>query len=257
MNANLIIAIASVAIAGLALFRPEWSRLIRRWTGSIELVLSSRLEIGFSDLGPTLGIHSTIISRNSEFIIENISAEVKRQRDNASYLFSWLAFRGASIAQAPDIQVVTPYVVAARNPVYRNIILNDTGTQDRFKDNILSLRNTFTEELRAKGIAIDPNDPIYVKERDGFLNDGRSDVLDAFNTIQRANYWEEGNYDLEIVVRTRQPSTISRHRYRFSLTGDDVKSLGLNCVVMLRASCYEPNPIYNFAYPVPNPIARP
>ena len=56
LESSEIIALVSTLIAIIAFLRPEITLLVSRALGRLDVHINPRIEIGFSDYGPTLGI---------------------------------------------------------------------------------------------------------------------------------------------------------------------------------------------------------
>jgi hypothetical protein len=73
----------SAIIAVIALIQPwllwGWRKFFRR--GSIEIFNTSTIEVGYSNLGPTLGLQGTLRGHDREQFIRGITVEVIREAD--------------------------------------------------------------------------------------------------------------------------------------------------------------------------------
>src|SRR5262249_46223432 len=76
MTTREIAAVVSAIIALVALFRPEWSILLRRWTSRLRLTTLPRLEVGFGYFGATIALVGTLRTLNHDQFIEEMRARV-------------------------------------------------------------------------------------------------------------------------------------------------------------------------------------
>lgn len=138
------IPVISIVVAVIALFRPEWSGLFRRWRNIVKLYPYSRCEIGFSDFGPTLGIIGTLVVSHQDEFVSSVNVMLKRGRDGASYNFEWAAFRNTNLMKVhEDIQAATGFLLKKNESHKFNILFSDSKTRDEFGHELLSLRTSF------------------------------------------------------------------------------------------------------------------
>ena len=72
------LAIGTLIVAIIALLRPEIVNAVSRWTNEIDFYPATRFEIGFSDFGPTVGIHGSVRSIGNDQLIKSIAVQVTR-----------------------------------------------------------------------------------------------------------------------------------------------------------------------------------
>lgn len=89
------------------------------------------------------------------------------------------------------------------------------------------------------------NERLQAEFFDGFTK--VQSTVDVYTDMDRAFYWHEGNYDLELLVDVSNPDRTFMKKWSFSITQEDVKNLSLNSIAILRAACSVPA-FYNFAY---------
>jgi hypothetical protein len=105
-------ASASVIIALLALFRPEWSKLFRRWTSKLHFTPVPRIELGYGNFGVTIGIAGALRTLNHDQFIESIDLAVVRQSDQSQHQYSWAVFRTSTITQKlEDFQMALEFLL--------------------------------------------------------------------------------------------------------------------------------------------------
>ena len=91
------VAVGSLVVATLAALRPEiQSRLNRR---SLEILTqdSSRPELGYGALGPSIGLLGTFYNRKKKTFIEKFRLRVVREIDNTEFVFSPLLNRERAV----------------------------------------------------------------------------------------------------------------------------------------------------------------
>lgn len=73
---------------------------------------------------------------------------------------------------------------------------------------------------------------------------------DCYAALTRRCYWEEGKYELRMVVLTSEPTLKVKEKWSFTLNEGEVKQLGLNTITVMRQVCQlSLDWQYHFAYP--------
>ena len=238
---------ASAGVALVALFRPELFALIKKYFEDLRFYKAGRIEIGFSDFGPTLGMQGTFRSFTSDQFIEDMSLTLTRTRDSATYRYAWLAFREINLVnpQNTKIDVASPFLVRISECKPINILFSDTSTKNRFEEKLLKLRTDFENFMRSKAYSYEDQASIQMHINE-FRTSNPSIDLDSYEDINDNFYWESGSYLIEISIKVDKK--IYKSRYRFSLNPSQVNNLKLNSVAILQAAMYG-EPKYNFAHP--------
>lgn len=222
---------ASVIIALLALFRPELSALLRKLTNKIDFYSPKNIEIGFFDFGPTIGISGTLRNRGSDQFINNIEVEITRQRDNATYKFTWGFFRQISAIvrgeRAEDnitVEGANAFLMKKDTSKIVNIQFHDTDTKERYFYDLLDLKNHY------ENYSIEKVNENEVPSIDDFKQNSENEdlIIKSKNSIDNNFYWDEGTYLLKFRISTDNPKKVYNYKYKFSLENEHVEQIKIN-----------------------------
>ena len=99
----------TLSVAALALAQPwlwaAYRRFFRR--PHIQAFPTSSIEVGFSQLGATIGLHGTLLAKGRDVFVYSIELEIVRQKDSATHDFVWALFRGfkAKASEFHDVEI--------------------------------------------------------------------------------------------------------------------------------------------------------
>ena len=77
-----------------------------------------------------------------------------------------------------------------------------------------------------------------------------AEITSLYSVIDRQFYWIQGAYRMKFELRTSRPAKRVTFNYTFALSDAESRSIQLNCIGCLLATCNVPDIIFNFAYPV-------
>lgn len=245
---------ATAVIAFAALLRPEIETLFRRASGTIDVHPAGRIEVGFSNFGPTIGVQGTMRAiRDDEFIILG-KVTVERMADHLRHEFDWALFRPLSFSTVPNPQqafeIAAGFPLSVSAPHRFNIQFHDSVTADTFRQPLRELQRLWTEYLQAQAIVLTglpPNQilPTYKAFQEAHL----VEITPLFHLIDRQFYWVEGQYRMTLELRASRPKRVFSFSYNFRLSDSDSTSLRLNCIDCMMVACNVPDIVFNFAFP--------
>lgn len=245
MDINNWIGLGGVIIAIIALLRPEITEKYRSYKSKLVFHPASKIEIGYSEHGPTIGIYGTFFATHQPIIIEKINIQISRERDKATYKFRWLAFRSLKpySQQINEIEVASAFIVNPMVPEKRNIMLHDTETLENFKDQILEIRNLYSDFLTK----LPDSDKILKDEIkfSMFQENHKENFIKAFASINNYFYWDQGIYNGQLYFRASGTQNKFAHEFKFSISEEESKRLRLNTISIIKSSCFL-NTYYNF-----------
>jgi hypothetical protein len=228
---------------------------------TVEIYESGNIEIGFFNWGPTVGLLGTLRVLHKEIFVKTIQIRITRKKDGSAHLFNWRLFRSNTLFLDKGAPVT--FEIAS------SFILRP---EDSFKYNILFVDDAFIADINPKISHLSRKWADYKKKRikelegqyqtdpgvlldnpvvDELLYDEFSDagaVTDVYTTVDRACYWETGEYTLAFLVKCARPDKPFSKCFTFELSEDDVRILRLNSIVIVRSLCGFVEP-WNFAYP--------
>ena len=139
--------VGTAVIALIALFRPEISRLFQHYRATIDVhpAAASRLEIGFSNYGPTVGLQGTLRAIGDNSFITTAKVTIERVADHLRHEFDWAIFRQQSLSGSPQqpqtsIEIASGFYLTVEAPRRFNIQFHDTITAERFRQSLTDLQ---------------------------------------------------------------------------------------------------------------------
>ena len=118
---------ATAVIALVALLRPDIERLFQRRRAVIDVHSAGRLEVGFSNFGPTLGLQGTMQAINADEFISFSKVIVVSVADNLRHEFQWGVFRPQSFPGTAQqtFEIASGFLLSVASPRRFNIQFHD------------------------------------------------------------------------------------------------------------------------------------
>lgn len=223
----------TLAIAVIALIQPWviaiWRRFFRQ--AQVDIHETGLIEVGYSGLGPTLGLHGTLRAIHRDVFVSRISLVVTRERDNARHEFAWSAFREGL---GPQVVLSLPasFLTTTSQPHRANILFSDIETRQEIQGDLVGVREAWQDRVLVANFPFDEEEASRLYEE--FLGD---DVhVRAHTEISRRCYWDAGRYGLEMTISTSRPNRTFQKSWSFELTEQDAELLRRNTVSILRTT---------------------
>ena len=220
-----------------------WRRFFRR--GTLDIFETGRIEVGYSTLGPTLGLHGTLRAVNRDQFVQGVGLVVTRERDGARHEFPWDVFRGGQKgSEGFAVELPAGFMVSTVLPYRYNILFSDTETRRDIENLLAPVRETWVAKLAAAP-------PVDDDARLGLFTEYQAEPT-HFTThaeLVHALYWNPGWYTLEMSVQTSRPAVPHSRNWRFELSDENVSLLKLNAISSLAFACGFNDANFNFAYP--------
>lgn len=254
--------IISLIIAVTALVQPWlialWKKFFR--SPKIEIYPSGNLEIGYSDYGPTIGLHGTLRAPHGDVFVKSIRLKVRRVQTNEEHWFAWAVFRSPVITFNPSesqpMELPAGFIVSQTQPHRYNIVFHDPDIQSEMRPYLeklapLAFSIVHKYDLNfAKGTMNWAE--LYDKAHDEYAKS--LDVTDAYGRLNMLYYWKMGKYEIEAHIDTNKKDSHFIKRLPFQLTEQDAERLCRNAVVVtenpFRIVAGEQFWNFNFAYPL-------
>lgn len=235
-----------------------WRKLRK---GRVEIHESGAIELGYGNFGPSVALMGTLQARYRDVFVKKPAVRITRLRDGATHNFEWRAFRPRTVSLGgeanQELELPSSFLIQPANPFRYNIFFVDDEFIASHKDSINPLQKRWYDFKREKiaeleadfgdGVKAVAEDPRTVEALFAEFSK-ESDVLDAFSVLDRAFYWDRGDYTLELLVECSEPKKTFSKEWRFTITEQDVRNLRLNAVATIRAVCGL-NSYFGFAYP--------
>ncbi|TAJ27065.1 MAG: hypothetical protein EPO64_05840 [Nitrospirae bacterium] len=235
-----------------------WKNFIR--IGKVSIFKTGRLEISYSNYGPTLAVNGTLRAQRKDVFVKDISITVTKERDGSTHLLEWTAFRSPQLrlSQTDPIALELPsgFIVRADQPYRYHIFFSDRKTSSELEPLLLEVhgawqkylsakQNEIAESLKTKGIGYDITvEHLYNND----FSRNSTEWQKAWDLLNRKNYWESGSYRMRMIVKTASPNKTFSEEWRFTISEQSFESLRLNAVATLREICLR-KVDYFFAYP--------
>ena len=225
----------------------------------LEIYESGSIEVGFSNFGHSLGLIGTLHVVNKDVFIQKISLSLKKNKDNSKHVFSWKAFRSNIISLRSDaplsLEIASSFLLTRHNPYKYNIFFIDESYISDINPKIAQIPSKwfdykikkYKELEQHEDFTSNLNNPMVEQIiYDEFAKTNAT--LDEYTALDRSFYWEDCDYELEMIVQTTNPKKTYSKLFRFSLNEDQVKQLRLNTVGIIQALCgFSQN--WYFAFP--------
>lgn len=219
LNASEIVASIGVVVAIIALLRPEIALLVNRAVARLSIHLNTRIEIGFSDYGPTIGIFGTIRSKGKQFFITSIKLRVANP-NGESHEFDWCIFR-SPIVKVQEItnveaEVAVPFMVPKNSAKTISILFQDTSIAEEIREPFLELKERLGD-----------------RDYDSVMG---MEWFDIHNTIYEKFYWEAGEYQFLLSIYDEDGAVCCEKNFGFCLLEPESEFLGVNVETMINAA---------------------
>ncbi len=249
-------------ISGIALIQ-VWviamAKKLRK--ASVDIYESGTIEVGYSGFGPTLGLTGTLRAVRKDVFIKRVTVKVIKLKDGATHNFNWRAFRSNTFSLNPSdpvqLEIASSFLLTEENPFKYNIFFVDDSFAAEVAPKVggLSARWYEFRTNRLKQLEAEFKDTFSLLLENPMLNATLYDefsasggVLDSYTVLDRACYWEAGDYQIFINIEATKPDKVFTKGMRYVLTDDDVNLLRLNTITILRSLCGFSDR-FNFAYP--------
>jgi hypothetical protein len=240
-------------IALIALFRPDVARLIARYRLRLDVhpAAASRVEVGFSNFGPTIGLQGTIRAIGTDAFITTARIIIERVADHLRHEFDWAVFRQLALSASSQqgVELASGFALPMQSPRRFNVQFHDTATAQRYNQALIDLHQLWVTYLQGQGIILANTQPGQIRPLyDTFHTAENAKIASLYQLVEREFYWIEGTYRLTFLVRTSRPEREFKFDHTFDLTAGESASLRLNAIGCLLAACNVPDVIFNFAY---------
>lgn len=235
-----------------------WNRYFRK--GTLEIHKTSKLEVGYSNFGPTIALNGTLRAKNKNIFVSNAQITIRRMSDNSTRIFNWTAFRSPQIkigkTEPITLEMPSGFIVNIDSPYRFHIFFSDYDTQKELEPYLIKVNNAWTtflndkkEELTKASSEKDTNINNYIEYlfNSEFI---KTEVTfnEAFDILNRKVYWEPGEYEADLIFTSDAKGTSVKDIWKFKITKDDFEKLRLNSISTLSELCLG-SINYNFIYP--------
>jgi len=207
--------------------------------------VSSVIEVGFTQYGPTLVISGTLTTTSKVMFIQEISVILERKRDGSRHLLNWFAFLPHSYnfqgLKGIDLKMAAKFMVTPE-PYKYHIVFSDQDRYAYIKPVLTTIKEEWGKILQ---------DHPHQNQEELFAAFLQEPVaITSLKELQKMSYWETGEYDVIINVATVKPKQDFQVKKSFRMTEDDIRGLKHNPVIIAADLCKQPLANYSFASPI-------
>lgn len=245
--------VATAVVAAVALFRPEAEWVVRSFRTKLSVLLVQRVEIGFAEFGPTIGIYGSLYAVSRPHLVNNMAVRLTRLRDGAQHELPWMAIRPTNVMPAanPQIEIATPFVVGAGVAHKFNILFNDQQTLNLITPEGMAIRQGFLQYLQQNNhiwASAAPADQL--NWRNAYRAAFRQQLAQHYQNMLVFFYWEVGRFSVELKTFSDVSERPVVTQFQFDLTQADVATLRANVVGIMESGMLDSAVLYGFANPV-------
>lgn len=238
-GAGVVLAIAQYWVPIL------YNRFCRR--GNITSYPTAKIEIGYSQLGPTLGLVGTLRAERREFFVSSISLSVVRLKDRLTHDFKWLLFRpnrmpvGPRASEQLTLEIASGFMVSPQEPRAFHILFADVATQETMLSSIEACQSAVADargKLEQEGrdlrvVQLAPLQHFKWEQDIQALYEADERKHAAWRALDDLFYWQAGDYGLSLTIQTSGPERTFTQSWPFELSGQDFSRLRLNVISIL------------------------
>ena len=184
-----------------------------------------------------------------------------REKDKAQHFFNWAAFCPPQISSTETrtslTEIPSGFLISQNSSHRYNIIFEDAVTSGEIKDLFNEYNAKWSDilaqlnKLWSQRTGHYPSPEIETQQQN-LVEDFRNTIIykETRDHLAGKCYWESGNYNLLMKVKTSKPDKVFLKSFGFTISELDAKKLRANVSVMVEepiSSYFRNKPIYNFA----------
>ncbi len=228
--------------------------------GKVDIYEIGNLEIGYCELGPTIGMNGTLRAINNDMFIRRIKIAVTNLKEGSVHEFEWDVFRSRKISAGKEehtsMESASGFLLPTHTPRHIDVQFHDVELLAEMRQQFFEVHSTWANLITS----LSPDDRAQKEKEVEEGKDPYKELFDEFReneiytraleNLQRLCYWKPGDYSVKAVVQTARPAKSFEKESSFSLTGEDVDAIRLNAEKLMHDICNRPTPhSYFFAYP--------
>lgn len=253
------------AVSLLALFRPEWSALYKRYFSDLDMHPTGQIELAFGEFASQLAFQGTLRAIHHNQFVKNMEIYIEPKSTQKTNVLNWTIFRSTAAnldfatkqQQNTSIELASPFLVSIDEPNRFNIMFTNSQSIAHLKTDMAHLKQEWKKFL------VSPQGPQLVNTVQGLGEAAGSVALEEFrkylernndqtmirvhSELERNVIWQPGSYCIEIQISTSRPSDVKRFRCEFDVTEKEYERIKNNAALILMNICgITPN--INFEY---------
>ena len=246
----------TLGVAVVALFQKPLSMLFDSIfrPASIDIRPSASIEVGYSTLGPTIGLWGTLFGFHHDMHVVNMKLRVVRTKDGLTHDFPWIFARSTSATLSGSdstSQIVSRlpcgFMLRATDPYAYDTLFHDADTLAALRPHLQKYRDAWVRLVL--GHVTQAKDGTPPSNPEALYAEFSKDI-EVWTKVNDAYYWQPGAYSLKVEVETLKPQKTLSRTWSFELTDSDSSTVRSNCAAILRETCGLKPTYYAFAYAV-------
>ncbi|MBF0102400.1 MAG: hypothetical protein HQK77_15970 [Desulfobacterales bacterium] len=202
----------------------------------IHIYPAGKLEIGFSQYGPTIALCGTMRAQKIDAFIAKIAIRVARKDSDFARLMDWRAFKPYVLGLIPDneikLELASAFLLNINSPFKCNIVFVDDPFIAKYSvliPKIQSLWETYKNNQDEEALSnLGASFEQFLKTEE---------IRDIIVTFTDAFYWEPGSYSLEMFIHTSNPDKIHKTLFAFDLSIQQTGLLKENIIKIIQLIC--------------------
>jgi len=199
---------------------------------------SGRIEIGFSQFGPSITLLGTLKAEKRNGFINNIKLDVSKKNSSWERSFEWRAFKPYTFSLIPQeenikLEFVSAFLLTTDQSFKYNIIFLDDAFIDEHYDKIVSIQNLWQKYKNNNQL----EEISEISEKHFCIFKESEEVVELLEKIEQIFYWEEGVYDIEMCIHTQRPSSKFITNYQTKINEEEIVKLKSNFINIIKFAC--------------------
>jgi len=252
----------AIIIAFIALVQPLliWTYRQLFLQGNVVITERMRPEVGFTVMGPTMGLTGVMLCEKQTAFVTELRAVVTRIRDGSVHTFSWQLERTETIDDKGGTKVTGSIAMPFLFPSDSTRPYDELMTEAAVSGDLRTLQSQLANDWRNYVVEnVGGVEKLTLPEVQASIPQVSQAIFPAFMqtpayqassaALERLFYWQADEYRLRFEIQIRGRENPIAKTWRFRLTPEDEQSLRANTFIVQRAICEQPTSSFMFAYP--------
>lgn len=244
MEFSVVLPLLALAVSVAAFFRPEITRWFVILVGRVDYFPYERIEVGFTDHGPSVWLIGSFKSAYGELMIKRLRLKLRRLEDQSIHDFEWVVFRKLNYIDVAksEFEPAIPVMATDKSERKLDVMFADSVVRAKIETPLLERRRayvTWCDEHKVDFGKLSSEEWDAIQEQ---FDKSQTLKFPALNTFLREEiYWRSGSYELILSIETNARKRPRQYRYTFQLSREEAERLKLNSIWLLHTTCLRPN----------------
>ena len=222
------LAIASLLISGVALFRPEMEKALTKFVGGVKFYPPGEIQVGYTGFGPTITFTTVLSSGYGTVFLHDMSLVVTKLSDRSIHRLPWKVFRKLNYLDLSKSELEPAAAITLTDAATHklNILFSDQDAVARLNPLAEALQADMFARAKEKWKTVPEKDSGEFQRFSEAYRSNKGAEISAFVMgLAREFYWESGSYALDIQFFISGRLKPIKYSYAFSLTSEDERNL--------------------------------